>query len=372
MRHHERGQVFPLWIGAIVTTFMFAFLALNYANTVRWQIRAQNAADSVAQGLMALQAERFNEVNVALYGTGVEEYRIRHLLDGILTAANDSGGCAASYDPSLWNNSSSYTSGFLPGTCSRVYDDLSAEFVASLNRYTNDAKLLNDYSNESTYANWTNDTSLLITHMSNSTHCNNAGQSIAIVDGTDCKFQYTILAQAQRTGLLAVQQDAQNILVPGLGRTSTIGPDLENKGLFAPAKIDIAACQLIPPVIPNFGALHFVQQYAIGRAAATTVQFEEDWLQPGAIYDPAGRPVDTLFQPDEPYSEFVPGTDSTESYNWYGVNFGGNAAVAYVNYGAFDEPTYVNEYSVRVGWWNSIAIKPFAATPSVASICPAS
>jgi len=364
VRHGERGQVFPLWIGAIITTMMFAFMAINYGNTLRYQIRAQNAADSVAQGLMSIQAQRYNALNVALYGTGVEEYRLRHLLDGVLLASNDSGGCQDSYADYVPNGQID------PGTCLQVYNDLTKAYIQSFNRYTVDVKLLHDYSNYATWKWFTDDTTSLMNHLKSPTDCNTPVQSPVHVDGTDCYFKYSILSQKQRTGLLTVQQDAQNILVPGLGKTSTIGPDSENQQLFAPGQIDVTACAKIPPVIPNFGPMHLPSTYAIGRAAAANVQIEEDWLQPGAVYDPAGRPANTVFQPQESYTIFTAGSDSSESYNWYGVDFGGNAATAYVNYGVFNQPTYDNEFSVRMGWWNAVAIKPFAANPTAASICP--
>jgi len=363
VRHGERGQVLPLWIGAIITTLMFAFLAINYGNTLRYQIRAQNAADSVAQGLMSVQANRFNELNVALYGTAVEEYRLRHLLDGVLLAANDSGGCQDSYvslNPA--------TGAASQGTCETVYSNLASEYIASLNRYTTDIQFLNDYSNYASWTWFTDDNKLLLTHLEN--HCNQAAPTTVQEDGTDCIFTYKIISQKQRTGLLAVQEDAQNILVPGLGHASSLADDTENQQLFAPGQIDVTTCTKIPPVIPNFGPLQLAPQYAIGRAAAANVQVEEDWMQPGAIYDPAGRPAQTTFQPSETYTAFSPGTDSSESYNWYGVDFGGNAATAFVNFGVFNQPTYDNEFSVRMGWWNSVAIKPFATAPSVSSICP--
>jgi hypothetical protein len=93
MKHGQRGQVLPLWIVAILTTFAFTFLSLNYGNQIRMQIRAQNAADAAAQALLAIQTERWNMMTAMLYASSVEEYRIRHILDGILLAENGAGGC---------------------------------------------------------------------------------------------------------------------------------------------------------------------------------------------------------------------------------------------------------------------------------------
>lgn len=342
---------------------------MNYGQTLRYQIRAQNAADAVAEGLMSVQAERYNELNVAMYGTAVEEYRLRHLLYGILLAANDSGGCQDSY-AHYYSQTAPGTVD--PGTCMEVYSDLSHAYILSLNRYTEDVKLLNDFSHYASWSWFTGDATNLLSHLQNSTDCNNPTPVAVHIDGTDCGFQYHVVTTQVRTGLLAVQEDAQDILVPGLGKQSTqYGVDTENQALFAPGEIDVTTCAAIPPIVPNFGPMQLARQYAIGRAAAANVQIEEDWMQPGAIYDPAGRPLNTTFQPQENYSELNAGTDTSENYNWYGVNFGGNAAVAYVNYGVFNQPNYTDEFSVRMGWWNAIAIKPFATNPSTSTICNA-
>ena len=371
MRHGERGQVLPLWIGAIITTMMFAFMAMNYGNTLRYQVRAQNAADSYAQAIMSMQAERYNMLMVALYGTSVEEYRMRHLLQSVLLAANDSGGCQDNWSYYNFNTGAS-----AEGTCAAVYADTSREYIAALNRFTDDVKLLNDYSNNTQWKNWVADTTSLQVHLN--ANCNQPSyQGVNVhADGADCAFAsaYHVVSQAKRTGLSAVQEDAQNILVPSLGKTSSIANDQENNLLFDPGQVDVTTCVQIPPVVANFGPMHMKPKYAIGRAAATNIMIEQDWMQPGAVFDPAGRPANTVFQPYEIYTDFLASTSSTngdtnETYDWYGVNFGGNSAVAYVNYDDFNQPTYSDEYSVKLGWWNAIAIKPFAAAPSVSTAC---
>jgi Putative Flp pilus-assembly TadE/G-like len=389
-RHGERGQVFPLWVGAIVTTLMFGFLAMNYGNTLRYQIRAQNAADSVAQGIMAVQAQRFNALNVALYGTAVEEYRLRHLLDGVLLAANDPGGCQDMYADYL------NTGSFKQGQCGQVYQDLSYAYIQSLNRYTLDVKFLNDYSSYASMAWFQSDAKSLVTHFTSSSKCNYAIDTTIQADGTDCLFQYTVVTpngvptSAPATQpLQGVEEDAQNIFIPGLNHTPPPNPLNAGNALavtesalqFVPGAVDVTACAKIPPIVPNFGPIHLATQYAIGRAAAENVQIEEDWMQPGAVIDPLrGTGLNTLFQPLEAYTTFgggvdgIAGTDTSEGYDWYDVDFGGNAATAYASYAVFNQPTYDNEFSVRMGWWDAIAIKPSlvdTAAPATSTICSA-
>ncbi|HMD03406.1 MAG TPA: hypothetical protein VKG44_10635, partial [Candidatus Baltobacteraceae bacterium] len=52
-------------------------------------------------------------------------------------------------------------------------------------------------------------------------------------------------------------------------------------------------------------------------------------------------------------------------HDWYAVNYGGNGATAYPVYHAFTEPVDTDEMSARLGWWNSVPIKPFAPSSSI-------
>jgi hypothetical protein len=116
----------------------------------------------------------------------------------------------------------------------------------------------------------------------------------------------------------------------------------------------VVACAVVPPVIPNFWKFQTQPYYAVGRSAATAVMFEEDWFQPGALYDSVRGP-NVFFQPNEKYDPTPAG-----SYDWYSVNFGGNGATAYSAYNAFTQPAGTDEMSARLGWWNAIPMKPFA------------
>ncbi|MDB5026331.1 MAG: hypothetical protein JWO66_20, partial [Candidatus Eremiobacteraeota bacterium] len=60
-REAQRGQTLPFWTLAIAATLSLLFFMTNYANTVRWQIRAQNAADSAASAGIGTDANMYNE-----------------------------------------------------------------------------------------------------------------------------------------------------------------------------------------------------------------------------------------------------------------------------------------------------------------------
>lgn len=380
MKHAQRGQVLPLWILAILTTFVLTFLALNYGNQIRAQIRAQNAADAAAQALLAIQTERWNMMTSMLYASSVEEYRIRHLLDGILLASVGSGGCDSANRtfPSVAPGSGT--------TCENTYQRLSAYYQKAVNRYTTDVLLVNDITARATNANWAADAQALFTHLK--TNCNNPTSTTPNLDGGDCMFQYTLNGVAYRTlstsgyGLASPLNDAYVVLVPTQGYASAVSPyntpDYENQALFAPPMVDVVVCSKVQPLIPAFGVLGAKPYYAVGRAGATAQIYENDWLQPGQLVDPA-RGSNILFQPVEVYD----GTPNHPDYvDWYSTDFGGNTfqIVSFVDpntkqtqYG-YSSQLLSNEMSAFTAWWSSIPIDPrnFDKSPvDLTKVCPA-
>lgn len=379
-RAGERGQVLPLWALGSITTFALMFLAINYANAVRYQIRAQNAADSAATALVAIQSQRFNLMNVALYNANVEEYRLRRTLDGLLLSTAFSGGCAANINFNTVYTEIDITPGLPPaGSCSAAYENLRFFYLKSFNRYTADVVALNNITNDLSFKNhFTPDAKDLLAQLGRgSPQCLTPPKAVAGVTSStvgDCAMTYGIVELSQRTQLLAVEQNVGNLLVPGLGNHSqTKGVDTENQDLLAPVQVDITTCDAIPPIIPNFGPIHLATTYAIGRAAAADVMVEEDWLDPGRIDDPV-RAANEPFQGIESYTttSAAASNDPGATYDWYGVDFGGNDSYAYPKSGYFSSTLGRDELSVRVGWWSAIPIRPFYPTPlTTAGQCPA-
>jgi hypothetical protein len=62
--HAQRGQTIPVWIFGILTSMMLMVMVFNYGNSIRWQIRSQNAADAVAQGIVSVQAQQIGRAHV--------------------------------------------------------------------------------------------------------------------------------------------------------------------------------------------------------------------------------------------------------------------------------------------------------------------
>lgn len=395
-RRYERGQVLPMWIVGVIATFSLMLMALNYGNAIRWQIRAQNAADSAAAAVVSIQAERWNMLMEMVYATGVEEYRTRRLLDGLLLATNGSGGCAASFDPTKATFSS-----VTEGTCNRTYIDLHDQFMRSVNRYSTDVRYVNDIANLATFPKFQQDATALMNTLQ-SPSCNTATPSPSATGGAspaptatpgpvtnmptcgDVAFKYAFspvnypvngyAGMELRTGLNNVAADAQ-IVQFQYGSQSAA----ENANLFAPVRVDLTTCKLVPPIIPSFGPFHFASYYAIGRAAATDVMTEQDWLQPGSVIDHLRPGGDALFQPDEdnntqanalgPLGGNGYPSANASLYDWYDVNFGGETATAYVNAGVFSIPVYTDQFDARTGWWGAVPIKPFGKTVTTATAC---
>jgi hypothetical protein len=64
---------------------------MNYTNTVRWHIRAQNAADAAAIAAIAGDASLMNQRTIAQYAAALDEYRLRSIIYSMINAANSVG-----------------------------------------------------------------------------------------------------------------------------------------------------------------------------------------------------------------------------------------------------------------------------------------
>ncbi len=380
--HATRGQVLPLWIVAILTTFALMFMTVNYGNTLRWQMRAQNAADAAAQGLVAIQTQHFNEITALLYASNVEEFRTRSLLDGMLNSLNGAGGCSGAPPSPKATAQATFTPG--TGTCDQVFANLLPYYEESTVRYGNDIALLNNVAGLTTTANWQADMASLMTHLDSSTLCNTTTTTTVINDRGDCQFEYNLNGSATRSGLNAVTEDAYTFFLPTQGMVPPNNAETENASFFRPGMVDVVVCAKIPPLIPLFGALNAKTHYVIGRAGATAVQSGDEWLQPGAIFDPArGTGSNILFQPPETYT--VADSVPVLPHDWYGVAFGGtNWGISSfadpniptrIDYAFSSSATNAtgNEMDAMTAWWTAIPYDPRnvgAATPTIAKDCP--
>jgi len=350
MKHAQRGQTLPLWAGGIVAALSLLFFALNYANVLIWNIRAQNAADSAAEAITSVQTQEWNRMTSLLYATGVEEYRTRMLLEGMRLAIGYSGGC----NP---------PGGTLPTeACGSVYQDLRDQFLRSTQRFSGDITLLNNATGNVNGTNTKEDATTLLSYLHQASVCSSNDPNVSKI-AIDCAFNYKIVGWKTRNTLSAIYRNSLVVFIPRPGHPT---PQAQiNTNLFSPIQVEVAACSINPitPFVPLlFPTTSGTARYAVARGAATTVMTEQDWMQPGSIIDPN---TNTFYQPDE----YTTGPADTNGYNWYQIDFGGNQFSVDPVTGALTYNTYRDEFSELLGWWNSVPIPPFEGQMSVNSLC---
>jgi hypothetical protein len=344
MMHHQRGQTLPLTLGGIIAMLVFGFFALNYANTLRWQIRAQNAADSAAQAILTLQTQEFNAMNAALYAAAVEEYRVRSLLNGMVLASHEQGGCRQGALLSFAATAPAKIQ------CDIVEQNLENAYNQAVSRYTDDVITLQRTTATLNLPNVISDSQALLTRIKDCT-----GPL-----GGDCAFHYGALTIQPRLDTQLVDMDAKRIVRPYPFKGTP--PSGVNTQLFAPVNVEVSVCAVVPSLIPSFLNWTFAPFRAIARGAATPVMVEEDWLQPGTIPNPFTN------QPYQPQEIYTPGPFNPA----YDVDFGGNANVVVGSgpnqgYGSTLNTGFLSAY---LGWWNSIPIHSFSGPkPSGALGC---
>lgn len=342
----ERGQVLPLYAIGIGMLLMLLSFGLNYANVLTWQVRAQNAADAAAQSILAIQTQQFNNMEASLYATAIEEYRARMLLNGMIMAVHNQGGC---FDPTQPATS-------VQAECESVYEALRPAFLLSVGRYTNDVELVNQITANMSFSSLQSDANALLGRLED---CNGPGSG-------DCAFNYTILSLVPRSGLGTVEMDALGILKPSLNTQP--GPANENDQLFGPAQVEVAVCARVAPLFPSILGFTLPTFQASARSASAAVMVEEDWLQPGTIANPW---TGNVFQPAEPALSGASDPLDDTGYDWYAVNYGGNRAEAFPSANGYREGLFVDEFSAQLGWWNSVPIHSYAGAATSKQLgCP--
>ena len=121
-RHGERGQTITFWVFAVILALGLSFFVMNYGNTIRWHIRAQNAADTAALASIAADANINNQQTIALYALTISEFRVRSIHNSMVNAGNSKGGCDSSQDDSGYD-------------CDNAYDQEPAAYDAAVENY---------------------------------------------------------------------------------------------------------------------------------------------------------------------------------------------------------------------------------------------
>ena len=351
--HVQRGQTLPVWLFGILTSLMLMLLVFNYANSVRWQIRAQNAADAVAQSIMSVQSTHYNKVLMNLHAAAIEEWRIRRTMNALLMVMQGMGGC---------DNDGR--------TCDQVYDSLRANYIADVARYTVDVQRMASLT-AYTYADQQADMKTIAAAYQN--NCSGTGPT-----GGDCAFTYTVANPQARCGVSGVLNDAGGTTV-GAGVAVPGGFNCATSDL-SPLEVEVVACAQVSPIVQHFFNFNMAPTYAIGRAAATSAMVTQEWFNPGVLTNPGTGAAFQAPEFPEDASNIAPTgctatcyntshfCDATNpGYDWYAVHWCSNAwAAEFTHSGAPDgfESLGIDqdEYSVWTGWWSALPISPYNGT----------
>jgi len=337
--NRSRGQTIPIWTLGTLTALVLMVMAMSYGSTLRWQIRAQNAADAAARGMLAVQTNQWNQTMATLHAAAVEEYRLRNLMNALLEVIQGSGGCDA-------NRSDSG-----PTTCTAMYANLRQQYLDSLQRYTNDVLLLNRVSYPSQSDQIATIRAALALYQTN---CGTA-------TGGDCAFQYTVVGtQPRKDGYLEdVYSDCCAFTVGG-------GTAVAPKDDLSPLELEVVACANVQPLWGTIFKFASRNYSAIGRAAATSLMSSQEFMYVGSMVNTVSTKV---FQPTE-YPESSTGAAALGNGNDanYRIDYGGNPdnpnntgnpATSDGKFGFVYTPKN-SGILAGTGWWQTMAIKPFS------------
>ena len=242
----QRGQTLPFWaIGTMLSLALLFFLA-NYVSAIRWQVRAQNAADSASSAALSIQANVFNEESVILYSAALDEYRVRALNQAILNTIAGVGGC----DP---------TPG---GSCDQDYQSLVTEYNVAVNGFSDDVKLLGQ-ADQLSQGGQQQDARKAVSAFG--TNCGQTG------GGVDCTFAYTVL-------------DVSSLASHGA------------KNQMAPLEVDLVACKSVTYFTPQLLKLGSASYNVVARSAGAVIPAVQESFNPGLQLNSA---TGQYFQPSE-------------------------------------------------------------------------
>lgn len=248
----QRGQTLPFWVIGILVVLSMVFVLANYASAVAWQVRAQNAADAAASGVLSVQANVYNEYSTILYATAVDEYRVRTLNQAILNSVNHvdcTGGST--------------------GTCEQNYASLATAYNSAVSAFTDDIHLL-DQANNMTQAGQTTDESKALTKINDGSQCSTTSTDYA------CSFYINVL-----------------------DHSSTAPSNNGNNGGYIAGgdnEVDLVACKNVSYFAAGlFPGLSGATYKVLGRAAAAVVPAYTEDFTPSATNPQTGQP----YQPTE-------------------------------------------------------------------------
>lgn len=341
--HAQRGQTFAIWAFGTLSVLLLAIFSVSYGTMIQWQMRAQNAADAAAQGMLAVQTSQWNETISTLHAAAIEEYRMRYIVNDLLQVTRGVGGC----DPTIGSTSNT--------SCDQMYIQLRQAYLDSLTRYTNDVALMQPIDTPTFNQNVTTIQSALAVYQAD---CGS-------VTGGDCAFQYSLVGDQPRQNSLV-----ENVYADCCAFTVGGGTRADPKQDLEPMEIEVVTCANLNWPVNSLFSFQLPTYAVVGRAAATSIMLTQEFMYVGSVLNPdQGSGANAYQQSEFPESGYNGAVFSNDDPN-YRIDYGGNPNDPYnqgnpavSNGKAGFTYTPGNEgILAATGWWGSMAIKPFSGT----------
>jgi hypothetical protein len=291
-----------------------ALFLINYANLIRWQVRAQNAADSVSSASLSTTANYYNSMTLAIYAANVDELRLRYLDQAIVNNINALGCNAATVQ------------------CDADYDYLVRAYNNAQAAYVDAAAMV------VVLAGGEDNTTQFQAASAGAWQAIVPGQvqGSAFLDCGDGDDPYKVCTAATDAAFTYYPLD-----VPGItGLDDNVGSSV---GIGQVNTIDAAACADVPLVATGFLKLPTKTFRAVGRSALGLVATTQTISDVSALAPVGGG---SAYQPNEDWVTSAGGTDSGSYYTVdfsslsFTLNFYAPGAIApYKSFHPSDYPT---------------------------------
>jgi hypothetical protein len=189
--HHERGQTLPFWVMGILTSLTLAFFISNYANTVKYQIHAQNAADSAAAAALSQDAAALNTTQTLLAALDLQTLKVQD---------------AESALPYILGTTPCGPSNLLSDNCTSALGNAVTDIASANTQLASLANTLNDF--QKNLGGTLTDVNENASGSVNSLFSPTATGSCTIAIMTDCDFKYTTFVSYGSTGIMTVDEFA--------------------------------------------------------------------------------------------------------------------------------------------------------------------
>jgi hypothetical protein len=190
-RHTERGQTLPFWIMSILVSLTLAFFVMNYGNTVKYQIHAQNAADSAAAAALGNDAAALNSEQTLLAAFDIQEARLQNV-EAALPEVLGTSPCGAS--------------NLLTPTCTTALEGAATDIASSYTQLTSVVNTINNF--QTSLGGTLTDTIANPNSTVKTFFAPNGSGGCSINVLTDCDFTYTTVPTYNSNGLLTIDEYA--------------------------------------------------------------------------------------------------------------------------------------------------------------------